>query len=148
MLTKQETENYLQLILSQLDEANIKYNVIDSTDYKNRPIKLIDLTNKLDPVSDEIELILDPVDATLGNQDVIDEFQVATDSADEGVAKQIFNLLIKDSAINYNYDDNYIFINVTDLNSEENLAIRLVKEIVAIYDYIKIRQIVTSNDKD
>lgn len=148
MLTKQETENYLQLILSQLDEANIKYNVIDSTDYKNRPIKLIDLTNKLDPVSDEIELILDPADATLGNQDVIDEFQVATDSADEGVAKQIFNLLIKDSAINYNYDDNYIFINVTDLNSEENLAIRLVKEIVAIYDYIKIRQIVTNNDKD
>lgn len=148
MLTKQETENYLQLILSQLDEANIKYNVIDSTDYKNRPIKLIDLTNKLDPVSDEIELILDPADATLGNQDVIDEFQVATDSADEGVAKQIFNLLIKDSAINYNYDDDYIFINVTDLNSEENLAIRLVKEIVAIYDYIKVRQIVTSNDKD
>ena len=148
MLTKQETENYLQLILSQLDEANIKYNVTDSTDYKNRPIKLIDLTNELDPVSDEIELILDPADATLGNQDVIDEFQVATDSADEGVAKQIFNLLIKDSAINYNYDDDYIFINVTDLNSEENLAIRLVKEIVAIYDYIKIRQIVTSNDKD
>lgn len=147
MLTKQETENYLQLILSQLDEANIKYNVIDSTDYKNRPIKLIDLTNKLDPVSDEIELILDPADATLGNQDVIDEFQVATDSADEGVAKQIFKLLIKDSAINYNYDDDYIFINVTDLNSEENLAIRLVKEIVAIYDYIKIRQIVTNNDK-
>lgn len=148
MLTKQETENYLQLILSQLDEANIKYNVIDSTDYKNRPIKLIDLTNKLDPVSDEIELILDPVDATLGNQDVIDEFQVATDSADEGVAKQIFKLLIKDSAINYNYDDDYIFINVTDLNSEDNLAIRLIKEIVAIYDYIKVRQIVTSNDKD
>lgn len=148
MLTKQETENYLQLILSQLDEANIKYNVTDSTDCKNRPIKLIDLTNELDPVSDEIELILDPADATLGNQDVIDEFQVATDSADEGVAKQIFNLLIKDSAINYNYDDDYIFINVTDLNSEENLAIRLVKEIVAIYDYIKIRQIVTSNDKD
>lgn len=148
MLTKQETENYLQLILSQLDEANIKYNVIDSTDYKNRPIKLIDLTNKLDPVSDEIELILDPADATLGNQDVIDEFQVATDSADEGVAKQIFKLLIKDSAINYNYDDDYIFINVTDLNSEDNLAIRLIKEIVAIYDYIKVRQIVTSNDKD
>lgn len=148
MLTKQETENYLQLILSQLDKANIKYNVTDSTDYKKRPIKLIDLTNELDPVSDEIELILDPVDATLGNQDVIDEFQVATDSADEGVAKQIFKLLIKDSAINYNYDDDYIFINVTDLNSEENLAIRLVKEIVAIYDYIKIRQIVTNNDKD
>lgn len=148
MLTKQETENYLQLILSQLDEANIKYNVIDSTDYKNRPIKLIDLTNELDPVSDEIELILDPVDATLGNQDVIDEFQVATDSADEGVAKQIFKLLIKDSAINYNYDDDYIFINVTDLNSEDNLAIRLIKEIVAIYDYIRVRQIVTSNDKD
>ena len=147
MLTKQETENYLQLILSQLDEANIKYNVTDSTDYKNRPIKLIDLTNELDPVSDEIELILDPADATLGNQDVIDEFQVATDSTDEGVAKQIFKLLIKDSAINYNYDDDYIFINVTDLNSEENLAIRLVKEIVAIYDYIKIRQIVTNNDK-
>lgn len=148
MLTKQETENYLQLILSQLDEANIKYNVTDSTDCKNRPIKLIDLTNKLDPVSDEIELILDPADATLGNQDVIDEFQVATDSADEGVAKQIFKLLIKDSAINYNYDDDYIFINVTDLNSEDNLAIRLIKEIVAIYDYIKVRQIVTSNDKD
>lgn len=148
MLTKQATENYLQLILSQLDEANIKYNVTDSTDYKNRSIKLIDLTNKLDSVRDEIELILDPADATLGNQDVIDEFQVATDSADEGVAKQIFNLLIKDSAINYNYDDDYIFINVTDLNSEENLAIRLVKEIVAIYDYIKIRRIVTSNDKD
>ena len=148
MLTKQETENYLQLILSQLDEANIKYNVTDSTDYKNRPIKLIDLTNELDPVSDEIELILDPADATLGNQDVIDEFQVATDSVDKGVAKQIFNLLIKDSAINYNYDDDYIFINVTDLNSEENLAIRLVKEIVAIYDYIRVRQIVTSNDKD
>lgn len=148
MLTKQETENYLQLILSQLDEANIKYNVTDSTDCKNRPIKLIDLTNELDPVSDEIELILDPADATLGNQDVIDEFQVATDSADEGVAKQIFKLLIKDSAINYNYDDDYIFINVTDLNSEENLAIRLIKEIVAIYDYIKVRQIVTSNDKD
>ena len=148
MLTKQETENYLQLILSQLDEANIKYNVTDSTDYKNRSIKLIDLTNKLDSVRDEIELILDPADATLGNQDVIDEFQVATDSVDEGVAKQIFKLLIKDSAINYNYDDDYIFINVTDLNSEENLAIRLVKEIVAIYDYIKIRRIVTSNDKD
>lgn len=148
MLTKQETENYLQLILSQLDEANIKYNVTDSSDHKNRPIKLIDLTNELDPVSDEIELILDPADATLGNQDVIDEFQVATDSADESVAKQIFKLLIKDSAINYNYDDDYIFINVTDLNSEENLAIRLIKEIVAIYDYIKIRQIVTSNDKD
>ena len=148
MLTKQETENYLQLILSQLDEANIKYNVTDSTDYKNRPIKLIDLTNELDPVSDEIELILDPADATLGNQDVIDEFQVTTDSADEGVAKQIFKLLIKDSAINYNYDDDYIFINVTDLNSEDNLAIRLIKEIVAIYDYIKVRQIVTSNDKD
>ena len=148
MLTKQETENYLQLILSQLDEANIKYNVTDSTDCKNRPIKLIDLTNELDPVSDEIELILDPADAILGNQDVIDEFQAATDSADESVAKQIFKLLIKDSAINYNYDDDYIFINVTDLNSEENLAIRLVKEIVAIYDYIKIRQIVTSNDKD
>lgn len=147
MLTKQETEIYLQLILSQLDEANIKYNVTDSTDYKNRPIKLIDLTNELDPVSDEIELILDPADATLGNQDVIDEFQVATDSADEGVAKQIFKLLIKDSAINYNYDDDYIFINVTDLNSEDNLAIRLVKEIVAIYDYIRVRQIVTSNDK-
>ena len=113
MLTKQETENYLQLILSQLDKANIKYNVTDSTDYKKRPIKLIDLTNELDPVSDEIELILDPADATLGNQDVIDEFQVATDSADEGVAKQIFKLLIKDSAINYNYDDDYIFINVT-----------------------------------
>lgn len=148
MLTKQETENYLQLILSQLDKANIKYNVTDSTDYKKRSIKLIDLTNELDPVSDEIELILDPADATLGNQDVIDEFQVATDSADEGVAKQIFKLLIKDSAINYNYDDDYIFINVTDLNSEENLAIRLVKEIVAIYDYIRVRQIVTSNDKD
>lgn len=148
MLTKQATENYLQLILSQLDKANIKYNVTDSTDYKNRPIKLIDLTNELDPVSDEIELVLDPADATLGNQDVIDEFQVATDSADEGVAKQIFKLLIKDSAINYNYDDDYMFINVTDLNSEENLAIRLVKEIVAIYDYIKIRQIVTNNDKD
>lgn len=148
MLTKQETENYLQLILSQLDKANIKYNVTDSTDYKNRSIKLIDLTNKLDSVRDEIELILDPADATLGNQDVIDEFQVATDSADESVAKQIFKLLIKDSAINYNYDDDYIFINVTDLNSEENLAIRLIKEIVAIYDYIKIRQIVTSNDKD
>ena len=148
MLTKQETENYLQLILSQLDKANIKYSVTDSADYKNRPIKLIDLTNELDPVSDEIELILDPADATLGNQDVIDEFQVATDSADEGVAKQIFKLLIKDSAINYNYDDDYIFINVTDLNSEENLAIRLVKEIVAIYDYIRVRQIVTSNDKD
>lgn len=147
MLTKQETENYLQLILSQLDEANIKYNVIDSTDYKNRPIKLIDLTNELDSVSDEIELILDPADATLGNQDVIDEFQVATDSVDEGVAKQIFKLLIKDSAINYNYDDDYIFINVTDLNSEDNLAIRLIKKIVAIYDYIKIRQIVTNNDK-
>lgn len=148
MLTKQATENYLQLILSQLDEANIKYNVTDSTDYKNRSIKLIDLTNKLDSVRDEIELILDPADATLGNQDVIDEFQVATDSVDEGVAKQIFKLLIKDSAINYNYDDDYIFINVTDLNSEENLAVRLVKEIVAIYDYIKIRRIVTSNDKD
>ena len=148
MLTKQETENYLQLILSQLDKANIKYNVTDSTDYKKRPIKLIDLTNELDPVSDEIELILDPADATLGNQDVIDEVQVATDSADEGVAKQIFKLLIKDSAINYNYDDDYIFINVTDLNSEDNLAIRLIKEIVAIYDYIKVRQIVTSNDKD
>lgn len=148
MLTKQETENYLQLILSQLDEANIKYNVTDSTDYKNRSIKLIDLTNKLDSVRDEIELILDPADATLGNQDVIDEFQVATDSVDEGVAKQIFKLLIKDSAINYNYDDDYIFINVTDLNSEDNLAIRLIKEIVAIYDYIKIRRIVTSNDKD
>lgn len=148
MLTKQETENYLQLILSQLDEANIKYNVTDSTDYKNRSIKLIDLTNKLDSVRDEIELILDPADATLGNQDVIDEFQVATDSVDEGVAKQIFKLLIKDSAINYNYDDDYIFINVTDLNSEENLAVRLVKEIVAIYDYIRVRQIVTSNDKD
>lgn len=148
MLTKQETENYLQLILSQLDKANIKYNVTDSTDYKKRPIKLIDLTNELDPVSDEIELVLDPADATLGNQDVIDEFQVATDSADEGVAKQIFKLLIKDRAINYNYDDDYIFINITDLNSEENLAIRLVKEIVAIYDYIRIRQIVTSNDKD
>lgn len=148
MLTKQATENYLQLILSQLDEANIKYNVTDSTDYKNRSIKLIDLTNKLDSVRDEIELILDPADATLGNQDVIDEFQVATDSVDEGVAKQIFKLLIKDSAINYNYDDDYIFINVTDLNSEENLAVRLVKEIVAIYDYIRIRHIVTSNDKD
>ena len=148
MLTKQETENYLQLILSQLDKANIKYNVTDSTDYKKRPIKLIDLTNELDPVSDEIELVLDSVDATLGNQDVIDEVQVATDSADEGVAKQIFKLLIKDSAINYNYDDDYIFINVTDLNSEDNLAIRLIKEIVAIYDYIKVRQIVTSNDKD
>lgn len=148
MLTKQATKNYLQLILSQLDEANIKYNVTDSTDYKNRSIKLIDLTNKLDSVRDEIELILDPADATLGNQDVIDEFQVATDSVDEGVAKQIFKLLIKDSAINYNYDDDYIFINVTDLNSEENLAVRLVKEIVAIYDYIRIRHIVTSNDKD
>lgn len=148
MLTKQETENYLQLILSQLDKANIKYNVTDSTDYKKRSIKLIDLTNELDSVSDEIELILDPADATLGNQDVIDEFQVATDSADEGVAKQIFKLLIKDSAINYNYDDDYIFINVTDLNSEDNLAIRLIKEIVAIYDYIRVRQIVTSNDKD
>lgn len=148
MLTKQATENYLQLILSQLDKANIKYNVTDSTDYKNRPIKLIDLTNELDPVSDEIELILDPADATLGDEDVIDAFQAATDSADEGVAKQIFKLLIKDSAINYNYDDDYIFINVTDLNSEDNLAIRLIKEIVAIYDYIKVRQIVTSNDKD
>ena len=148
MLTKQETENYLQLILSQLDKANIKYNVNDSTDYKNRPIKLIDLTNELDSVSDEIELILDPADATLGNQDVIDEFQVATDSADKGIAKQIFKLLIKDGAINYNYDDDYVFINVTDLNSEENLAIRLVKEIIAIYDYIRVRRIVTSNDKD